>query len=905
MAGDAVDQARGGSDDGTFDGDLASAREQLAATNEVLTALGRSASDLDAMLDTIVRSARRLCRADVAQIHLLDGEVYRLARSVGHSEAYVAHMHDHPVVADRLTLIGRVGLDRHAQQIVDVLADSGYGRLDAQRIAGYRTIMGAPMLVDDVVVGALSVWRTQVDPFEDRVTALLTTFAAQAAVATRNVHLVRALEARGVELARKVEQLEALRQVGEAVSSSLDLEEVLAAIVTQAVHLSEADGGSLLEFDDDDQEFRVRTAYGTSPDLLDRLRRTQIKLHGTLVGRAAVEGCPVQAPDLELAALDPHLRCLRDDGWRSVVAAPMLREGRIVGALVARRTTPGGFSEETCDLLQTFASQSALAILNARLFRQLEHKSAELEVASRHKSEFLASMSHELRTPLNAVIGFSEVLLERMFGELNQRQEEYLRDIWSSGKHLLELLNDILDLSKVEAGRMDLEPSVFSVREALEYGLAMMRERATRRGVALTLQLAPGVGVSRRTSCASNRCVLNLLSNAVKFTPRGGRVIVRGARHGDEIWVTVSDTGVGVAPEDRERIFESFQQGARSASRQEGTGLGLTLSKRIVELFGGRMWLESTIGTGSTFGFSVPVGAAGTGDVSAGDLVAVDTDDGGSGVEPDHGGYALDENADERAGLGVEAPVVVVIEDDPRSLELVTLYLEGAGLHVVGVREGREGLETVRRLRPAVVVLDIRIPGLDGWDVLASLKRDPRTASIPVIVVSIVDERGRGFALGAAEYLVKPVSRDDVLAALKRTGLLSGTARTLLVVDDDPAVRELVTAVMEASAWTVLTAENGRAGVALARASRPSVVLLDLLMPDMDGFAVLEALQSEPTTAAIPIVVLTAKTMTPEDKTRLRGRVSAVSEKGDFSATALVDLVRRANEAHPPAWSEA
>ncbi|MGZ4613728.1 MAG: GAF domain-containing protein, partial [Kineosporiaceae bacterium] len=183
MAGDAVDRARRGSDDGNLDGDLASAREQLAATNEVLTALGRSASDLDAMLDTIVRSARRLCRADVAQIHLLDGEVYRLARSAGHSEAYVAHMHDHPVMSDRRTLIGRVGLDRRAQQIVDVLADSGYGRLDAQRIAGYRTIMGAPMLVDDVVVGALSVWRTQVDPFEDRVTSLLTTFAAQAAVA--------------------------------------------------------------------------------------------------------------------------------------------------------------------------------------------------------------------------------------------------------------------------------------------------------------------------------------------------------------------------------------------------------------------------------------------------------------------------------------------------------------------------------------------------------------------------------------------------------------------------------------------------------------------------------------------------------------------------------------------------
>ena len=244
--------------------DLHESREQFEATSEVLVALGRSSSNNDAVLDTLVRSVCRLCRGDAAMLYLADRDEYRLARSVGLSTEFVEYVNRHPLAADRESLVGHVGLDRRIQQIVDVLADSGYGRFDAQRIAGYRTIMGAPMLVDDVVVGVLSVWRTQVDPFEERVATLLTTFAAQAAVATRNVHLVRALEARGVELSRKVEQLEALRQVGEAVSSSLDLEEVLAAIVTQAVHLSEADGGSLLEFDDDDQEFRVRTAYGTA-----------------------------------------------------------------------------------------------------------------------------------------------------------------------------------------------------------------------------------------------------------------------------------------------------------------------------------------------------------------------------------------------------------------------------------------------------------------------------------------------------------------------------------------------------------------------------------------------------------------------------------------------------------------
>jgi signal transduction histidine kinase/ActR/RegA family two-component response regulator len=729
--------------------DLAEARNQLAATSEVLTALGRSASDLDAVLGTVVDSARRLCRADVAQIHLLDEGVYRLAGSSGLSDEFVEYIVRNPVLLDRSTLIGRVGLDRRAQQINDVLADPAYGRLDAQRIAGYRTIMGAPMLLDGDVVGVLYVWRTAVDPFDERAATVLTTFAAQAAIAIRNVDLVRALETRSAELARKVEQLEALGEVGEAVSSSLDLDQVLATIVTHAVQLSGTDGGSMLEFDEADQGFRVRKAYGTSAELLEQLSRTRIDLHGTLVGRTATEGRPLQVPDLRAVPLDAHLRRLHDAGWRSLVAVPMLREGRIVGALVVRRRAPGGFSEEICELLQTFASQSALAILNARLFRELELKSAELEVAGRHKSEFLASMSHELRTPLNAVIGFSEVLLERMFGDINERQEDYLRDILSSGRHLLDLLNEILDLSKVEAGRMDLERSAFSVQEALEYGLASMRERAVRHAITLRSDIAPDVGLLEADERRFKQVVLNLLSNAVKFTPDGGEVVVRATRDGSEVAVTVTDTGIGIAPEDQERIFESFQQGGRAAPRQEGTGLGLTLSKRLVTLLGGHMWLDSTPGAGSTFGFAIPVDAA----VSAG---------------------ARGDTATVRGG----GPLVVVIEDDRRSLELLTVYLEGAGVEVVGVRDGSDGLDAVRRRRPVAVVLDIRLPGMDGWDVLAALKADPATAAVPVVVVSILDERGRGFALGAAEYLVKPVSHEDLLSALTRVRVLPDAAAT-------------------------------------------------------------------------------------------------------------------------------
>jgi signal transduction histidine kinase/CheY-like chemotaxis protein len=545
--------------------DLSEAREQQAATSGVLAVLGRATLDLDAVLETVVDSARHLCRADTALIFLLEGDAYRLAIASGAlTEEDRAYLDQHPLAQDRSSLAGRVGLERRPQQIADVLADPEYGRLDIQRHGGFRTTMGVPMLLDSEVVGVLIVWRTLVDPFSERATELLTTFATQAAIAIRNVDLVNALQ--------------------------------------------------------------VRTA--------------------------------------------------------------------------------------------------------------------EVEVVSRHKSEFLASMSHELRTPLNAVIGFSEVLLERMFGDLNDRQEEYLRDIWSSGKHLLELLNEILDLSKVEAGQMLLEPTQFSLHEALGHGLALVRERAARHGIRLSLEVAPDVGPVHADELRIKQVIVNLLSNAVKFTPDGGRVEVRARTEGGQVLVTVADTGTGVEAGDRERIFESFQQGGRRASTTEGTGLGLTLSKRIVELHGGRIWVDSELGVGSTFGFAIPAGAPAT----------------SAGAAVDDPGRADGERT------------VVVIDDDRRSIDLLTVYAEAAGLRVVSAHDGQRGIELIRGLKPAIVVLDILLPGLDGWQVLESLKADPATAAIPVVIVSILDDRGRGLALGAAEYLVKPVSRESVLVALARCG---------------------------------------------------------------------------------------------------------------------------------------
>jgi CheY-like chemotaxis protein len=339
-----------------------------------------------------------------------------------------------------------------------------------------------------------------------------------------------------------------------------------------------------------------------------------------------------------------------------------------------------------------------------------------------------------------------------------------------------------------------------------------------------------------------------------------------------------------VPAEDRERIFDSFQQGTRSSGQVEGTGLGLTLSKRILELHGGRIWVDSEAGQGSTFGFAVP---AGSGEPALEPVPQVVL---ASGITPEP---------------AVEpGPTVVVVEDDRRSFDLLRVYLEAAGARVVSARDGKEGLDTVRRLSPAGVVLDILLPGIDGWDVLAQLKADPATAAIPVIVVSMLDERGRGFALGAAEYLVKPVGKEQLLAALYRAAAMPEQKHTVVAIDDDPLAIELVRASLEPEGWTVLGAATGQEGLALIREQQPSAVLLDLLMPGMDGFEVVEALRADPGTRSIPVVILTSKSMTQQDKERLQGRITYVARKTEFSLSGLGGLLRWASTSRESPASE-
>jgi signal transduction histidine kinase len=588
------------------------ALDQQTATSEILRTIARAQTDVQPVFETIVQSAARLCQANTAGVFLTDGHmVSHPANYGGSSEARAAVRALFPRPLDMDTTPGMAILTRSIVHVPDSEEPSVAEHVrQVGRTLGFRSVVTVPMLREGKAIGAIAVNRRAPGRFSDGEVELLKTFADQAVIAVQNVRLFKELEARTTALGRSVEQLTALGEVGRAVSSTLDLETVLTTIVSRAVQLSGLDGGVVFEYDEGTEEFVQRAATETGGALAEARRITRIRKGEGALGRTAITLEPVQVPDITVpGAHESRLReILIASGVRAVLAVPMVYEGRLLGCLGVTRNAAGEFPVEVVELLKTFATQSALAIQNARLFHEIEDKSRQLEAASRHKSEFLANMSHELRTPLNAVIGFSEVLLQRMFGALNDKQDEYLKDIYASGQHLLSLINDILDLSKIEAGRMELAPAPFHLPTALENAVTLVRERASRHGITLQLDIDRRLGETVGDERKVKQVLLNLLSNAVKFTPEGGRISLKANRRDGAVEIAVTDTGIGIAPEDQAAIFEEFRQvGNDETRKQEGTGLGLTLAKKFVELHGGRIWVESELGRGSTFIFTLPL----------------------------------------------------------------------------------------------------------------------------------------------------------------------------------------------------------------------------------------------------------------------------------------------------------
>ncbi len=578
------------------------ALEQQTATAEVLQVISSSVADTEPVFERILASTERLFDSRRTAIFLApgDGQLH-LAAMHGAPGTNATTRYPRPFEQTAGPMV--IG-ERRQVYLPDVV--NGPDVPTSLRLAGQQTgnfsILMTPMVWEGQGVGMITVSREPNVGFNDKELGLLRTFADQAVIAIQNARLFN-------ETKEALEQQTATAEVLQVIGSSVaDTQPVFDKILHSCERLFAGDEvGILLAGDDGQLHFGAQG--GANP-----YQEMRAQLPAPLDGSAtalAIRARRVLHYDHVLADADvpPVLRELAAGrGFDySLAMAPMLWEGRGVGSIFVTHAPPQPFSAKNLELLKTFADQAVIAIQNARLFNEIQDKSRQLEIANQHKSEFLANMSHELRTPLNAIIGFSEVLVERMFGELNEKQDDYLKDIHSSGKHLLSLINDILDLSKIEAGRMELDVDAFDVPAALANAMTLVRERAQRHGIVLGLQVAPEVGELRADERKFKQIMLNLLSNAVKFTPDGGKVDVRAGLRDGVLEVAVADTGIGIAPDDQAAVFDEFRQvGRHYTNKHEGTGLGLALTKRFVELHGGTLRLDSQPGQGSTFSFTLP-----------------------------------------------------------------------------------------------------------------------------------------------------------------------------------------------------------------------------------------------------------------------------------------------------------
>ncbi|HMO47029.1 MAG TPA: GAF domain-containing protein [Rubrivivax sp.] len=577
------------------------ALEQQTATAEILSVISSSTTDVKPVFEAILESAGRLLGSPLTVIYRYDGRQLHIEATRNWPDEALAMIHAiYPAPPDPRTIGGRVVLSGEMVTIEDAQSDPSYHQ-ELARCGHWRRVLGVPMLRDGVPIGVIALSWPDAGPTLRKQRELIQTFAGQAVIAIENVRLFN-------ETKEALEQQTATAEVLQVISSSVSNEQPVFEKILESCERLFGSARMSIFIIGDDAKLHLGAYRGPDADVLGGLYPVPL---GNTWTEAAIHARRVlHFPDV-LAAADapPAVRQVAERIGHSFsqIQAPMLWEGRGVGSLLVTRDAVGPFSDKEVELLKTFAGQAVIAIQNARLFNEIQDKSRQLGIANQHKSEFLANMSHELRTPLNAIIGFSEVLIERMFGELNDKQDDYLKDIHSSGRHLLSLINDILDLSKIEAGRMELDVDSFDVPAAIGNALTLVRERALRHGIALQLQVAPAVGEIRADERKFKQILLNLLTNAVKFTPDGGRVDVRARFAGGVLQVAVADTGIGIAPEDQAAVFEEFRQvGRHYTNKQEGTGLGLALTKRFVELHGGTLTLDSTPGRGSTFSFTLP-----------------------------------------------------------------------------------------------------------------------------------------------------------------------------------------------------------------------------------------------------------------------------------------------------------
>lgn len=714
------------------------------------------------------------------------------------------------------------------------------------------------------------------------------------------------LETANNRLKRRQEFGLAYNEIITTINAEMGTEKLLSKSLCNIASFTHSQVGILYLYDEKEGNLKMGAGYAVGDD---NVKLENFGVGIGIPGQAAQEKRCIIVKDIPGDTLFKIKYGPGDCIPRSIVSFPILLQDKLLGVLVLASLKD--YSDDMLEFVETINRQLAVAISNLQAYqlvqwqaeelqqkgeeltlqneelrsqtdelraqqRELEEKNLEIKRANQAKSEFLANMSHELRTPLNSIIGFSEVLGDLSFGDLNEKQKKYVHNIHTSGKQLLQLINDILDLSKVEAGKMGLRYEEFSISEILSGVKTMVKTEVDKKNLSFDMEIDKHLTTINADKQKFGQIMINLLSNAVKFTPKDGKIKVSAKWINGSVQISVADTGIGIKPEDQERIFSKFQQIDNKTAREyAGTGLGLALTKKFVGMHGGKIWLESEFGKGSTFTFTIP-------------------------LKPESGTFYKEATSSEAVEKSGKFPLILVVEDDPQSSELLKTYLTQEGYTVATAFNGKDAVAKAKELKPMAITLDIILPGKNGWKVLAELKEMSETKDIPVIIVSITEERELGFSLGAIDYLIKPINREELIRTLKRHGLTvrpEGSPVHILVIDDEPKTVELVSAVLESEGYCVRKAYGGQEGIDLATSQEHDLIILDLMMPKVDGFDVVEELKRHARSKDVPIIISTAKDLTEEDFLRLRGKVESIAQKGKFSKEALLEVIKRIEKA--------
>lgn len=844
-------------------------RRKIASTLIDVSQVVGSTLDYQDVLERILEQLHRVLQYDRASIMLPvagyeNGERMAVSASQGTLRTPVGQ----EVVFAPDSLSMRVWISQQPVVIEDVQQHKNWSaRLITPDPQQTRAWIGVPMVIQNRVIGLIAVEKFTASYYNEKDASTAFALGRQAAIAVENARL-HAEAAHNVEaLEQRARRLDSIHRISSLLSSTLERDAILNTAARTLTELFNCDHCGIVLFDEEDGQGYVMAEY---PAL--GLVGVGIPLEGNITFERLVRENAVLAMYDTDTESDASHSIIQRVGSRSTLLAPLIARDRVFGSIGLDSSEPGRtFTEEERETYMTIAGQVALALNNAQLYE-------EALSANRLKTEFLANMSHELRTPLNAIIGYSEMLLSQMYGELNAKQVDRLTRVNTGGKHLLNLINDVLDLSKIEAGQMDLALAPLSISDVVYDAIADITPQADAKGLRVFMRVQPDLPSVQADAQRIRQIITNLLDNAVKFTNQGsvtlsadkvsmrqgitviGPIPPASVRVSDGDWlaISVTDTGIGIKLADQSIIFDAFTQADGSSIRAyEGTGLGLAITQRLINLHQGYIWVESEVGQGSTFTVLLPIQAQ---------VIAAEPE---TEIDP-------------------ETPLVLVLDDDPSALQLVQDYLsQSAAYQVVGTTSPVQALELARKLHPAVIITDLMMPEVSGWEVLRELKNDKTTSSIPVIVLSIIEQRTIGYYLGAADYLTKPISREALLNAIDRVAYIEPQF-PILIVEDDLRDRSMLSEILERAGFQTAEAENGADALSWLEDNPASLILLDLLLPDISGLEVLEKIADNPETEDIPVIVVTGGAMPTADM----DKITQVLQKGTLSGNSLVEQVQ-------------